>query len=68
LKIGKYFEDDNSRVHPVCCKRMKEFRLIKTPVIILEFIKCTNWEQNEKKNANHQSIRRAHKTEAREGF
>jgi len=28
---------------------MKEFRLIKTSVITLEFIKCTNWEQNEKR-------------------
>jgi len=33
----------------VYCKRMKEFRLIKTSVITLEFIKCTNWEQIEKR-------------------
>jgi len=28
---------------------MEEFGLIKTSVIILEFVKCTNWEQNEKR-------------------
>jgi hypothetical protein len=28
---------------------MKEFVLIKTSVIIVEFVKCTNWEQNEKR-------------------